>query len=371
MIFFSRHRCGFSLFMTLALFVTLQAFALPAGAAGGSPAPERKYIKWVDFNAPASLMKRLVELDTAAHSDPSAPQVRWIEALAYLGARCGGDFKEYKGRALERLLAELASGKTMDGLTAGMKHYAYYLEAYTAALGGLVGEYEAETEVSGRRVWEKRYGLRGYLPLARGFDFSDYEDFGSGRSYGYRRSHLGHDLMALTGTPVMAAESGVVEELGWNQYGGWRVGIRSFDGKRYWYYAHLRQNRPYAEGLARGNVVMAGDVIGYVGHTGYSRRENTNGIDESHLHWGLQLIFDESQKDGNNQIWIDLYEITRLLSSRRSEAVRNAETKEYTRVWGYRELVPDGSFVPPELKKEGRAEAQTKQNPGPPPMVSI
>ena len=66
--------------------------------------------------------------------------------------------------------------------------------------------------------------------------------------------------------PLSRRESGVVEAVGWNQYGGWRIGIRSFDGKRYYYYAHLRQNYPYAEGLAEGSVVTAGDVIGYMGH---------------------------------------------------------------------------------------------------------
>ena len=29
------------------------------------------------------------------------------------------------------------------------------------------------------------------------------------------------------GTPIVAVESGYIEALGWNQYGGWRVGIRS------------------------------------------------------------------------------------------------------------------------------------------------
>lgn len=76
-------------------------------------------------------------------------------------------------------------------------------------------------------------------------------------------------MMGLVGTPIMAVESGVVEALGWNQYGGWRIGIRSFDGKRYYYYAHLRQSYPYAEGLAEGSVVTAaGDVIGYMEFTG-------------------------------------------------------------------------------------------------------
>ena len=94
--------------------------------------------------------------------------------------------------------------------------------------------------------------------------FQHYDDFGASRSYGYQRNHLGHDLMAATGTPVIAVESGTVEVMGWNQYGGWRIGIRSFDKKRYYYYAHLRQNRPYQVDLTEGKVVNAGDVIGYV-----------------------------------------------------------------------------------------------------------
>ncbi len=102
--------------------------------------------------------------------------------------------------------------------------------------------------------------------------------------------------MAQTGTPVIAIESGIVEAVGWNQYGGWRLGIRSLDGTRYYYYAHLRQNRPYAEGIEEGKVVKAGDVIGYVGHTGYSTTENANNIEVPHLHLGMQLIFDESQR---------------------------------------------------------------------------
>ena len=139
-------------------------------------------------------------------------------------------------------------------------------------------------------------------------------------------------MMGLVGVPIIAVESGTVEALGWNQYGGWRIGIRSFDNKRYYYYAHLRQNYPYAEGLEEGSVVTAGDVIGYMGHTGYSTEENVNNIESVHLHFGIQLIFDESQEDGNGEIWIDCYDLTRFLSRNRSEVVRDDETKEWRRV---------------------------------------
>lgn len=45
-----------------------------------------------------------------------------------------------------------------------------------------------DTEKEG---YVKRYGLKGYFPLARGFDYTHYDDFGAGRSYGYARKHLG------------------------------------------------------------------------------------------------------------------------------------------------------------------------------------
>lgn len=127
-------------------------------------------------------------------------------------------------------------------------------------------------------------------------------------------------------------ESGYVEAIGWNQYGGWRIGIRSFDKKRYYYYAHLRQNYPYAKNLEEGSIVTAGDVIGYMGHTGYSTQENVNNIKVTHLHWGLQLIFDESQKEGNNEIWVDCYQLSQFLQRNRCEAAKVGDTREWERV---------------------------------------
>ena len=130
-----------------------------------------------------------------------------------------------------------------------------------------------------------------------------------------------------------------MEALGWNQYGGWRIGIRSLDKKRYYYYAHLRQNRPYADGLKEGDYVTAGDVIGYMGHTGYSDKENVNNIKTVHLHMGLQLIFDESQKDGNNEIWIDFYQLAGFLSGHRCEVERDDSTKEWDRKYNMKDPV--------------------------------
>ena len=139
-------------------------------------------------------------------------------------------------------------------------------------------------------------------------------------------------MMGSQGTPIVAVEGGVVEALGWNRYGGWRIGIRSFDNKRYYYYAHLMKDRPFAPGLELGDIVEAGDLIGFMGRTGYSDQENTNNIETVHLHFGIQLIFDESQKECNSEIWIDVYDIVRLLHSHRS-SIQNG-----CRVYPYKDL---------------------------------
>lgn len=291
------------------------------------------YIKWVDFTVSYDALCTAYELDVASHE--SAHPLNWIELLAYTAARTGGRFDKKSLSILNKLGKELSDGSvTLKELTREMDYYDYYLEAYEAVLGGMVGEYEMETEAEdGTRSFETRYGLKAFSPIARGFDYSDYDDFGSSRSYGYKRPHLGHDMMGQIGTPIIAVESGYVEALGWNQYGGWRIGIRSFDKKRYYYYAHLRQNFPYALDLKEGSVVTAGDVIGYMGHTGYSAKENVNNIETVHLHFGLQLIFDESQKEGNNEIWIDCYNLTRFLYKNRSLTEKNAETREWFRTF--------------------------------------
>lgn len=256
------------------------------------------YIKWVEFNIPASVMRMAMEADI--QSQKTENKIDYIEILAYLGAKSGGNFKNFKKSQLNDAINAVKNGKHKEN-----QYYSYYLEAYNAVLAEFVGEYETEKGL--------RYGLKVKHPV-KGY-YGDSDDFGNERSYGFKRKHLGHDFMTSVGTPVAAMEDGIVETLGWNRYGGWRIGVRSFDGKRYYYYAHLRKGNPYAKGLKEGQTVKAGETIGYVGQTGYSFKEDVNNIQTPHLHFGIQLIFNEVQKDGNNQIWIDCYQISQLIKN--------------------------------------------------------
>ena len=296
-------------------FVLLFALVIPVRA---------EPIKWVDFSVPYESLQYAMQVDIATFE--TEKHIDWIDILAVAACRTGG---KCSVDAVEKAANDLKSDKSPEELLGSTyKYFSYYYDAYNAALGGLLGSYAIE--IHGQ--WKAKYGLKAFSPIAAGFRYSHCSDFGVGRSFGFQRKHLGNDLMGALGTPIVAVEGGIVEALGWNRYGGWRVGIRSFDSKRYYYYAHLKKDTPYAPGLAVGQIVQAGDLIGYMGRTGYSDQENVNNIEAVHLHFGLQLIFDESQKECLSEIWINVYDIVRLLNQHRS-SIQNGQ-----RVYPYRDL---------------------------------
>lgn len=288
------------------------------------------YIKWVDFNIPYSALQKSLNIDIKSYD--SKIKINWIEILSYLGSKYAGDFKKYNPKDMDILVKELKSGKTIEDLNVNLKNYNYFYESYSAILGGMVGEYQIENK---NKEMELKYGLKSYSPIAYEYNFNHYDDFGNSRAYGFKRKHLGNDLIGNIGVPIISVESGYVENIGWNKYGGWRIGIRSLDKKRYYYYAHLRKDIPYIENIKVGDTVMAGDVIGYLGSTGYSEKENVNGMKKPHLHFGMQIIFDESQKEGNNEIWIDVYQIIKLLEKHKSPVVKIEDSKQYHRKYKF------------------------------------
>lgn len=120
------------------------------------------------------------------------------------------------------------------------------------------------------------------FPIAASNEYSYENGYGDARQYGGDRNHEGIDIMAEKGVPVLSVGDGAIEEVGWNQLGGWRIGIRSEDGV-YYYYAHFSS---YEGHPAKGDKVKMGELIGYVGDSGYGE-EGTTGEFLPHLHFGM------------------------------------------------------------------------------------
>ncbi|MDY0046709.1 MAG: peptidoglycan DD-metalloendopeptidase family protein [Thauera propionica] len=91
------------------------------------------------------------------------------------------------------------------------------------------------------------------------------------------REHKGTDFAAPTGTPVKATSDGVVE-LAATQRGYGNIVILKHRGNISTAYAHLNG---FAKGLRKGQPVSQGDIIGYVGSTGWSTGP--------HLHYEVRI----------------------------------------------------------------------------------
>ena len=293
-------------------------------------------IRWVSFDVPYESLKYAMEADIETAQQEK--HLSWIDVLALAACRTGG---KCPLSAVKKAVQQLKGDESPEQLLGSLyQYYPYYHSAYRAVLGGMLGSYSICVNGEERPT----YGLKAFSPIAAGYGYSHSDDFGNARNFGFKRKHLGHDMMGALGTPIVAVEGGVIEAMGWNRYGGWRIGIRSYDSKRYYYYAHLQKDHPFADGIQVGDQVQAGQLIGFMGCTGYSDRENVNNIETVHLHFGMQLVFDESQKECLSEIWIDVYPLVRLLDQHRSSYQKTDDG--WRRVYPFADLDIPNNFPP-------------------------
>jgi hypothetical protein len=121
-------------------------------------------------------------------------------------------------------------------------------------------------------------------------DFSN-SDFVAG-------SHLGNDIWAARGTPVVATVSGTATLVGFESYSGNKVTIIDSCG---WYHFSTHMDS-IAPGITDGTHVTAGTVIGYVGNSG----TGSNGV--IHLHYSIY-------PDNNYDAGIDPWSYLRAVES--------------------------------------------------------
>ena len=117
-----------------------------------------------------------------------------------------------------------------------------------------------------------------------GYVFPVYGEVAFGNTFGAARAvvgwHHGEDIFAPLGAPLLAVAAGTVFSVGWNDVGGNRLWLRDTEGNEF-YYAHLSAFSPAA---VDGHVVEAGEVLGFVGHTGDA--EHT----PPHLHFEIHPV---------------------------------------------------------------------------------
>ena len=141
-------------------------------------------------------------------------------------------------------------------------------------------------------------------------DITYVDTWSEPRNYGGKRRHEGCDIMAKNNIrgfyPIISITEGMIEKIGWLEKGGYRIGIRSSSGG-YFYYAHLAS---YAEGLKEGDMVLAGQLLGFMGDSGYGE-EGTIGQFDVHLHLGIYVETEAGE------LSVNPYHVLRLLEKNR------------------------------------------------------
>lgn len=122
-----------------------------------------------------------------------------------------------------------------------------------------------------------------YIPILFGVSLSDlYPNFGDPRDGG-AREHEGLDMMATDGTPIVSPTDAVVVRVGDGSGSGLYVSTAN-PGDETFVYMHLSE----VADIDEGDVLEAGDLIGYVGNTG-----NASG-GAAHLHFEIRENRDPS-----------------------------------------------------------------------------
>lgn len=168
-----------------------------------------------------------------------------------------------------------------------------------------------EADVSIERLYHRVFDDLKCFPVvgnkAEDIERYNYSDsFLAERTYGGDRKHMGTDIMDAGNEggyySIVSMTEGTIENMGWLELGGYRIGIRSESGA-YFYYAHLHD---YALDLQEGDEVKAGQLLGHMGSTGYGP-VGTNDQFDVHLHMGISLNLD------GQEFWVNPYAILQML----------------------------------------------------------
>lgn len=195
------------------------------------------------------LIKKLEE-DKAEYEKLSKEQAEYIAALEKDISDANAAYEQAKAKEnaldaeLQQYLAELAEQQRQQAIAQQQQN------------GG--GAY-----VGGSFIWP----LYGYTYISSGFGWRTLN--------GYSDYHRGIDIPAPYGTPIHASKGGkVITATGHSSYGNYVVidhGINSDGNGESTLYAHMS-----SIACSVGQTVNQGDVIGYVGSTGYSTGNHTH-----------------------------------------------------------------------------------------------
>ncbi len=204
---------------------------------------------------------------------------------------------------------EFINGRLKNKIITSM----YYNNCFDTSMKKVIVS-KARCVKKANKIKNDMYGNSSFFPVL--FEVKDVSElksedngfiydntWGASRNDGGNRVHEGIDIMYSKNkrdeVPIVSISDGIVVKKGWLRLGGYRLYIKASD-KLYFYYAHLSS---YENDIKEGDKVYAGQILGYMGDTGYGK-EGTKGKFPVHLHLGMYYKDDKGKDRALNPYFL-------------------------------------------------------------------
>jgi murein DD-endopeptidase MepM/ murein hydrolase activator NlpD len=218
----------------------------------------------------SDLSDRVEYVDAVSRADADlANEVQNLKNELAAQARSQRKLQEKKAEKLRAVQADQAE---VDAQLKDAQRILDSIERKKREVERIVRKYQKELEAYWSRISGGSFNANGLIklcPVQGAHILTD--SFGAPRYAGGFHYHAGNDILAAEGTPIVAPFDGTARA-SYNSLGGNAVYVYGANG--YVYNAHLSR---YPSPMP--SSVQAGDVIGYVGHTGDA------GIPHLHFEW--------------------------------------------------------------------------------------
>ncbi len=289
-------------------------------------------------DVPLKALEMALEAEKASKYDDSSDvklknqrlgKSKFVGLISLLGAKYDGDWSSFEFEDANDFLNRLKKGVLESELSKPYENYDYFKKIYSVLFGDMVGSYRISKKFNENNepVFDDMVGLKSYFPIPYDFSATFCDDYEPENKYLSSKFHLGVDVFAKIKTPIVAVESGIVEDCGKTEEFGWQVSIKSFDGLRTLHYSNCFGAHPFSERIRPGALVKAGQVIGYVGATSCCKQKTVRAKNCPHLHFAVSL----NLKFGNRskKVWINPYNILQFLQHHKSVVVKRADSFDF------------------------------------------
>ena len=135
--------------------------------------------------------------------------------------------------------------------------------------------------------------------------------------------HFGNDIAVKKGVPFVAVESGTVEKCEKLQNSVANLELKSFDGMRKYCYYNCDEKKPFANGIEKGSVVFAGQILGYVGADDFCNKGGSKILRCPYLHFAIKIKIND--KDDFKEIFVNPFNILKFLENNKSYLIGSGE----------------------------------------------